>query len=227
MLNFVVQVNQLVSSNLNSMVTAASNPVKILGLFQRELQECIITLQGDLSRARRQQERLASQALELDFKAADWTDKAKLAMDNKREDLARSALLTREQTLADAETARAAAQAAQAETEQLVRAIAEIEAKLAETDARIAEESERAASDACGGAPAATRSERVMDRVATLQRRLDFATQKGPKPVRDSVDAEIEQLRRDAKVNEELSALKAASKPAPAKAKVAGARAKR
>ena len=53
MLNFVVQVNQLVSSNLNSMVTAASNPVKILGLFQRELRECIITLQEDLSRARR------------------------------------------------------------------------------------------------------------------------------------------------------------------------------
>ena len=217
MWNFVVQVNQLVSSNLNSMVTAASNPVKILGLVQRELQECIITLQGDLSRARRQQERLASQALELDFKAADWTDKAKLAMDNKREDLARSALLTREQTLADAEAARAGAQSAQAEAQQLVRAIAELETKLAETDARIAEESARAASDACGGT--ATRSERVMDRVATLQRRLDFATQKGPKPARDSVDAEIEQLRRDAKVNEELAAFKAANKPAPAKAR--------
>src|SRR6187399_2722398 len=103
MLHFVVQVNQLVSSNLTSMVTAASNPVKMLGLFQRQLQEYVITLQGDLSRARRRQERLASQALELDFAAADWTDKAQVAMDHKREDLARAALLTREQTLADAE----------------------------------------------------------------------------------------------------------------------------
>ena len=216
MLNFVVQVNQLVSCNLNSMVTAASNPVKMLGLFQRELQEYIIALQSDLGRARRQQERLASQALELDAKAADWTDKAKLAMDHKREDLARSALLAREQTLADAETARAGAQAAQAEADQLARAMADLEAKLAETSARIAEERTRATPAAGGGAPAANRSERVMDRVATLEKRLDFATQPQPAPGPASVDAEIEQLRRDSKVSEELAAMKAAARPATA-----------
>jgi phage shock protein A len=225
MLHFVVQVNQLVSSNLNSMVTAASNPVKMLGLFQRQLQEFIIALQGDLGRARRQQERLASKALELDAKAADWTDKAKLAMDHEREDLARSALLAREQILADAEAARAAADAAGAEAEQLAQAMAELEAKLAETDARLAEERARTQSETGAGAvSAAGRSERVMDRVATLEKRLDFATPPRPGPA--SVDAEIEQLRRDSKVSAELAAMKAAAKPAAAPRK-AKARAKR
>ena len=216
MLHIFVQVKELVSSNLNSMVTAASNPVTVLGNFQRQLQEYIIALQGDLMRSRRLQERLASQALELDLKAADWTDKAKIAMDHKREDLARSALLTREQTEADARAARAAAAAAEAEAGQIAQAIGELEAKLAETDAQLAEEQQRrqtAGSEAAGAST--SRSERVLDRVATLEKRVDFATEQKPAPA--SVDAEIEQLRREAKVSAELAAMKAAAKGTPAK----------
>jgi phage shock protein A len=214
-LHIFVQVKELVSSNLNSMVTAAGNPVTMLSHFQRQLQEYIVTLQGDLTRAQRQQERLASQALELDLKAADWTDKARIAMDHKREDLARSALLTREQTEADARAARAAAEAAGAEAGQIAEAIRELEAKLAETDAQLAEERQRklTASSAAAGA-STTRSERVLDRVATLEKRVDFATEQKPAPA--SVDAEIEQLRREAKVSAELAAMKAAAKGTPA-----------
>ena len=216
MFNFVVQVNQLISSNLNSMVSAASNPVKILALFQRDLRELVVSLQSDLSRARRESERLAAQAIELEFAAADWTDKAKLAMDGKREDLARSALLTREQVLADADTARAGAKAAEAEVAELVAAIAELEAKLAETDLRLAEE--RARAERGGGS--GSRSERVLDRVAALGKRVEFATQQAPKTASAAVDAEIEQLRRNARVSEALASMKAATKPsakAPAK----------
>src|SRR5687767_11059732 len=98
MRHIAIHIKELTGSNLNALVGAASNPVKMLRLLQSELQESVITLQGDLTRAQRQAERLETGAAQLASKAAEWTGKAKTAMDHKREDLARAALLTREQT---------------------------------------------------------------------------------------------------------------------------------
>lgn len=219
MLHIAVQVKELVSSNLNALVETATNPVKMLRLLQRELQEFVVALQGDLSRAQRRGERLVEEAAKLDRAAVDWTAKAQVAMDHKREDLARAALLTREQCVADAERARADAEAAAGEAREIAATLAELEAKLAETDARLAEETLRAqagtTASVANGAPA-NRSERFRDRVATLEKRVDFAAGRRPDPAPVSVDAEIEQLARNAKVSEELAAMKAAAKPAAA-----------
>lgn len=213
MLHIAVQVKELVSSNLNSMVEAAGNPVKMLRLLQRELEEYIIALQGDLSKAQRRQERLDGEAAELERSVADWTGKAQLAMTHKREDLARAALLTREQATADADRLRGEAGAAAAEARELARTVAALEAKLAETRARLAEETLRAQTGKVAAvAGGASRGERFLDRVATLEKRVDFVTEKKSAPA--SVETEIEQLRRDAKVAEELAAMKAAAAPA-------------
>lgn len=220
MLHIAVQVKELVSSNLNTLVATATDPAKMLGLLQRQLQDCIVTLQGDLSRARRQHERLLAEAARLDSEAAEWTDKAQVAMNHKREDLARAALLTRERTLADAAKTREAAQAATAEAEETAQALAQLEAKLSETDARLADERASApAARAPRAAPTSasssgSRSERMLDRIATLEKRVDFAAGDEPQPSPISIDAEIAQLEREAKVSEELAAMKAAAKPA-------------
>jgi phage shock protein A len=217
-----VQIRELVSSNLNTLVEAAANPAKMLRLMQRELQDCIVALQGDFTRAERRRERRAEEAVARDRAALDWTEKAQVAMSHRREDLARAALLAREQTAADADRARAEAQAAADEARAIAQAIAELEAKLAETDARLAEELARA-----GAKPAAdttTRSERMLDRVATLERRVDFAAGRrgGPDPA--SIEAEIAQLQREARVADELAAMKAAvgAAKAPRKPKAKG-----
>ena len=218
-----IQIRELVSSNLNTLVEAAANPVKMLRLMQRELQECIVALQGDFTRAERRRERRAGEALAHDRAALDWTDKAQVAMNHKREDLARAALLAREQTAADADQARAEAQAADDEAREIAQAIGELEAKLAETDARLADEAARAGTKPAA-ADAASRSERMLDRVATLERRVDFAAGRRAEPAPASVDAEIAQLQRDARVAEELAAMKAAAgtTKAPRKPKAKG-----
>jgi phage shock protein A len=226
MLHIGVQVKGLVASNLNTLVERASDPVRMLRKLQHELQEAIVALQGDLSRARRSQERLTEDADKHDRAAAEWTDKAKLAMDHKREDLARAALLAREQTYADAAKAREEAATAASEADEVAAAMAELEATLAETNGRLADEVARAQAGGGSAAPgaAASRSERFMDRVTTLEKRVDFATGQRPQPAPASVDDEIERLRRDAKVSEELAAMKAASKAAPAKKKASAKR---
>lgn len=226
MLHIAVQVKELVSSNLNTLVETATNPVRMLRLLQHELQEYVVALQGDFTRAQRRADRLAGEAAKLDRAAADWTGKAQVAMDHKREDLARAALLTREQAAADAARLRADAETAGGEAREIARAIADLEAKLAETQTRLAEETARAQAQAPAAAAAAgtTRSERMLDRVATLEKRVGFATERRAKaatPSAATVEAEIEQLARDARVSEELAAMKAAAKPAaaPRKAK--------
>lgn len=221
MLHIAVQVKELVSSNLNTMVETATNPLKMLRLLQHELQEFIVALQGDFTRAERRRERHADQAVQLDQTAAEWTQKAQVAMTHKREDLARAALLTREQAVADAARARGDADRADDEVREIAQAIADLEAKLAETDARLAEEAARAQAKAPATATAASasRSERMLDRVATLEKRVGFAAERrapATAPDAASVEAEIEQLAREARVNAELAAMKASAKPAVA-----------
>lgn len=215
MLHIAIQIQEVVSSNLNSMVAAATNPVKMLGLFQRQLQDYMVSLQSDLNRTRRRQEQLARQAERLEQTVTEWTAKAQTAMDHKREDLAHAALLAREQIAADAERAGAASRAARAEADEMGEAVAQLQAKLAETDARIVKERARAAEQRPAPTVAPSRGERVLDRVEAFERRVDFAVEAKVKSTPASVDAEIEQLRREAKIGEELAAMKAAAKAAP------------
>jgi phage shock protein A len=219
MRHIAIHIKELSSSNLNTLVGGATNPVKMLRLLQSELQEAVIALQGDLSRAQRQAERLEVGAAQLSAKAADWTAKAKTAMDHKREDLARAALLAREQMLADAERTAGEARAMAAQAGEIGEVMAELETKLSETRERIAAENARIPAPAPSTDPA-TRGERIMDRISTLEKRVDFAAEKKrPGPAPAAIDEEIESLAREARVDEALAALKSAAKPAPAKKK--------
>jgi phage shock protein A len=218
MRHIAIHIKELTSSNLNTLVGSASNPVKMLRLLQSELQESVIALQGDLSRAQRQAERLETGAAQLAAKAADWTGKAKTAMDHKREDLARAALLTREQTAGEAERMAGEARGMAAQAGEIAEVIAELETKLEETRERIGAETARSEAPR-PAADAATRGERIMDRISTLEKRVDFAAEKRPDPAPAAIDEEIERLAREARVDEELAAMKSAARPVPSKKK--------
>lgn len=221
MRHIAIHIKELTGSNLNALVGSATNPVKMLRLLQSELQEAVIALQGDLGRAERQAERLETGAAQLAAKAAEWTGKARTAMDHKREDLARAALLTREQTQSEAEKMAGEARAMAAQAGEIGEVIAQLEAKLAETRERIEAETAASATPRPAPEPAATRGERIMDRISTLEKRVDFAagTKPAPSPAPAAIDAEIERLSREARVEAELAAMKAVARPAPAKKK--------
>jgi phage shock protein A len=222
MLHIAIQVRELAASNLASLVSSAGNPEKVLRLLQGRLQEAVIALQGDLSRARRESERRRAEAATLATTAAGWTDKAKTAMDHKREDLARAALLAREDVQNSADRALAEADSLAAQADEVAEVIGQLEAKLAETGERLRDETlrRRPVSPSSPGAAGSSRAERIMDGIATLEKRVDFATETRARPAPASVDAEIEQLAREARVRDELAAMKASAKPAaPRKAK--------
>lgn len=54
----VIQVKEILSSNVTSVLDGVTDPVKMLRQLQREIEEAIIALQGELTRARWRHERL-------------------------------------------------------------------------------------------------------------------------------------------------------------------------
>jgi len=211
-----IQVKELVATNLNALVQTAVNPAKMLRLLQAELEEAVIALQGDRAKALRHQARLEQDAARLEQSAGEWTGKAKLAMDHQREDLARAALMAREVAQDDAGKTREAAVARAAEVRELAEAMVQLEAKLAQTSERLrAELANPAAAAAEQGAD--SRSERMLDRAEQLEQRIAFAQDRPSAPSQQAIDAEIEQLAREARIEQELLAIKAATQPGPGK----------
>lgn len=218
MFRIAIQIKELISSNVTSAIESASNPAKMLTLLQREIEESIITLTGEHTRVTQTKRRLEASLTQHELREADWSDKAKTAMDHGREDLARQALLAREdcrQTMARLKDEIAAADANLAEIDAAVR---ELEVKRDETRAQAkaqmaADEAARAGS----GGGFASRAEAHLNRINTLGQRANFAAEdEAPLRTNASVEREIEEMRRASAIEAELAALKAGA-PAPAK----------
>lgn len=224
MIHIAVRIRELVSSNVDTMLDKADNPEKMLRLLRAEIEESLILLSGDLSRARRRQERLAGDAERVAQEAEEWTTKARTAMDHKREDLARAALLTREGERKRAGQLKADAQDASAEADEIEQAVAKLEAKRSDVMQRLAAlpDAKPGAQADAGAARADTKTERRLDRIDELEKRIAFGMDgQDATPSPASVDAEIAALQREAEIDAELAGMKGAKarKPSRAKAK--------
>lgn len=217
MFEIAIRIKELTSSNLNSLVGSATSPAKMLRLLQVELEEAIIALTGDHTRASRRARDAATQAEGQDQAAGNWQDKAKLALAGGREDLARGALGEKENAKAAAAALRTAAIDAGAEQAALAEAITGLEAKLDETRTRLRAELAKADPKPAPSPAAAKVNGRVdtlHDRIATLEKRINFAEagETSPSASVAALDSELAAMKREAVVDDELAALKKSMK---------------
>lgn len=216
-MRIVVQVRELVSSNVSSLVETASSPVKMLRHLRKEIEEADIALHGEISKLERQQERAEDAAAKSLADAEDWSGKARTAMDHEREDLARSALLAREDCKLAAEKHKTEAARLGEEASEARDALEQLAGKLAETNAKLREvEAEQiAVSQSPGRAGADSRSDKTMDRIAELERRVSFTEEakQSSAPSHAQLEDEIASMRREANVDAELEKLRRAGKP--------------
>ena len=214
MITIAIRAREIVSSNVDSLVSKAGEPRKMLRLLQSEIEETLIALHGDSARAKRQRERLSDTAARLAAGAEEWTGKAKIAIDHGREDLARAALLTREAERAKAADAAASAAALGDQIAEATAVIADLEAKRTAITARIAELVKAEAATPPGAAAADTHVDRRIDRIEALERRAGFVDVPGEAPSLASLDDEIAGLQKASAIEAELAALKATAAPA-------------
>lgn len=222
MFRIAIQVKELISSNVTSALESASNPAKMLARLRREIEEASIALTGERTKACRQKDRLEAELTQAELRAADWSDKARIAMDNDREDLARQALLAREDCAAGIGRLKQ-------DIETLEREIADIDAAVKELEAKREDVREKqrdqAAADGDAGASGsqgsfASRTDRRMDHIADLEKRTEFATEDSAQCRGNSaVDREIEEMRRERKIAAELEAMRTGSASKAAKTK--------
>ena len=203
MFELAVRAKELASSNLNSLIDKAVNPAKMLKLLMAELEEAVIALARDAAGLDRSADRSTLESERFDAAAQTWADKAKLAMSRGREDLARGALAERNAARDAAEAQREAAGAARDEAAGLRASVAQLEAKHGETKVRLLKVLSQASSAPASAAAARGKTDALMDRFASLEKRIDYAAGKAV-----TLDQELATLAHEAALEADLAALR-------------------
>lgn len=214
------RLGDIINSNINAMLDNAENPEKIARLMIQEMEDTLVEVRTAAARAMADKKEMGREIDHYTAARDDWEDKAALAIDKGREDLARGALIAKQK--AETEIARREEAMALAEEafEKRQDDLSRLQEKLDEAKAKhralmmrreAAEQRIRVRSQTYDG-----RVDDALSRYAIVERKVDeleaYADQiKGSEP---TLEAEFAALQRDEAIEAELAALKKArSKP--------------
>ncbi len=128
--------SDIVNSNINAILDKAEDPEKIVRLMIQEMEDTLVEVRSAAARAIADRKEIARKLEALEREAQDWQDKAELALDKDREDLAKAALAEKALVTKTADGVRAQRDAVDESLEQLSSDIASLEAKLADAKSR-------------------------------------------------------------------------------------------
>lgn len=83
----------IVSSNINTMLDKAEDPEKLIKLMVREMEDTLVELKASCAGVMADRKKADRQLEELDSRAKYWAERAGLAVNKGRDDLAREALM--------------------------------------------------------------------------------------------------------------------------------------
>lgn len=210
---FASKLQDMIARNVESVLEAATSPAKQLASLQREIEEAIIELEGERSRANARKARLEGVLVQNELKEAAWEDKAKTAMDHGREDLARQALMAREASQAAIDKARQDLAQTHRELADVEKAMMNLEAKRKDAIERARAQAEVDAMNAelAGEDPATSKADALRSKIAELQKRAEFAAESfAEKWSASGVEEEIDEAQSKRRIDIEIEALKRA-----------------
>ena len=82
----------IISSNINAMLDKAEDPEKLIKLMIREIEDTLVELKASCAGVMAGRKKVQRQLDEANIRAQNWDDRARLAVDKSRDDLARDAL---------------------------------------------------------------------------------------------------------------------------------------
>ena len=207
----------IIAANVTELLDRAEDPARMIRMIIVEMEETMVEVRATAARSIADIKEMRRAMQRLDNLQSNWSEKAGLALEKGREDLARAALGEKQKAADMADGLRAE----MAEIEQVLRGyeadIARLQAKLAEARSRqnsIANRLESAVTRAKARELLhGSRTEDAFSRFDILERRADLAEGyaealglTGPK----SLEEEIAELKAAEKVDAELESLKAA-----------------
>ena len=213
----------IIHSNINAMLDKAEEPEKLIRLMIQEMEETLVELKADCARTMAQAARIAREHDMLAAAAGRWGEKAELAVDKGREDMAREALLEKRDLEARASVVAGELAAVEGMIEACREDIATLEEKLASAKERqrtLLARHMRAAGrkrmredvSRADSSEALRRFEAFEARIDRLEAEAELAgdTASRRRPAEgDGLDARFDRLAADEDVERELARIKA------------------
>jgi len=207
----------IIAANVTELLDRSEDPARMIRMIIVEMEETLVEVRATAARSIADMKEMRRAMQRLDSIQDNWTDKAQLALEKGREDLARSALGEKQKASEMCEGLREELAQIEAVLRGYEADIARLQAKLAEARSRqasIASRLESAVSRARASEMIhGSRTEEAFSRFEQLERRADLAEgyadalgMTGPK----SLEEEIAELRATDQVDAELEELKAA-----------------
>jgi phage shock protein A len=212
------RMTDIINSNINAMLDQAEDPEKMVRLIIQEMEDTLVEVRSSSARVLADRKDAARRLEQVSSEAASWEDKARLAIEKNREDLARAALQEKRAIEEEVALVEAELVATDEHIEQLNNEVGQLQQKLDDARARqkaltmrsqtvesrikVKRQIQREALD-----DAFHRFERFERRMDTLESQLESMDL--GREVPPDLAAQISALEEDDRISDELERLKA------------------
>ncbi|MBM70024.1 MAG: phage shock protein PspA [Haliea sp.] len=212
------RMSDIINSNLNALLDQAEDPQKMIRLIIQEMEDTLVEVRSSSARVLADRKAAARRLQQVQAEAESWEQKARLAVNKGREDLARAALQEKHAIEDEVAVVEAELQAADEHIAQLSTEIGQLQQKLSDAKSRqqallmrsktvesrikVKRQMHREALDT-----AFQRFEHFERRIDNLESQLELLDV--GRDVAPDLAAEIESLEEDERISNELQRLKA------------------
>lgn len=208
----------IINSNINNLLDKAEDPAKMVRLIIQEMEDTLVEVRSSSAKTLAEKKELSRQVNRLEQDAQQWQEKAELALNKDREDLARAALMEKKKSNDSANALLEELTQTQSHLSKLQEEISQLQDKLSDAKSRqkamIIREKSASSRLKVKEKIHSTRVNDALSRFDQYERKIDNIEAEaesydlGSKSLAD----EIAGLESDDKVDDELAQLKAKMK---------------